>query len=494
MGRKGRRHVSAAVVAFASTVLVVSSLVAAGPLEAQVLPPGPGPTLLPSSSTTTTIAASTTTTTATDTSSTTTTATTAPPADGASTTTAPPAADGTAADTGDGDGGSAGVAPGTVPPDAQRIIDAVVRTPPNSSQALYDAVGALVDLGLSRDDAIHAGFGRFPVAGVTHFGDDWLYPRYGPAPGQFRFHHGTDVFAAYGTPLRAVVDGTVTTSHNGLGGLTVKVHQADGTYYYYAHLSALVDGFTNGMPVRTGDIIGYVGDSGNAKGGAPHVHFAIYPHGGEPVDPKPVLDQFLADAMAQLPTIVEQVRARLSTPAPVVGLAPSRPLFDDTSQPAPRGADGDVPTEILYQASVNPSAGGTSMAETEAAQLAASIDWNTRRLDAEVARDLLRAHAGGAAGRARAPSRLVAEVLELERDVEVLLAEGGDDLLQRVALLARDPQLIALGLGLDPLHAQSLDELVELPGLVGRDPGRQADVLARPPAGGFLDLAGGRAP
>src|SRR5690606_27074375 len=55
--------------------------------------------------------------------------------------------------------------------------------------------------------------------------------------------------------------------------------------------------------------------------------------------------------------------------------------------------------------------------------------------------------------------RSIAEVLELEGDLEVPLAQGGDDLLQRVTALAGDPQLLALGLGLDALHAESLDEL-----------------------------------
>ena len=372
-------------------VLLLASITVAGPLEAQVLPPGPDTTLLPDDTTTTTpppTTAGTPTTTTTAPSTSSTTATTAPPPEDSSTTSAPPA-DPAAPGPGDGDGGSTGVARGSVPPEAQRIMDSVVRTPPNSSQALFDAVGALVDLGLSRDEAIRIGFGRFPVAGVTHFSDDWLYPRYGPAPGQFRFHHGTDVFAAYGTPLRAVVDGTVTTSHNGLGGLTVKVHDPDGTYYYYAHLSALVDGFTNGMPVKTGDIIGYVGDSGNAKGGAPHVHFAVYAHGGDPVDPKPILDTFLADALAQLPTIVEQVRASQAATTTTATAPRHRPLFDDTLLSSPRGPGSDVPTEILYQATVNPSAAGTSMAETEAAQLAASIDWEARRAGKDVASDLL---------------------------------------------------------------------------------------------------------
>ncbi len=269
-------------------------------------------------------------------------------------------------------------------------MDSVSRTPANSSQALSDAVGALVDLGLSRDEAIRIGFGRFPVAGVTHFGDDWLYPRYGPAAGQLRFHRGTDVFAAYGTPLRAVVDGIARSSTNGLGGLTVKVYDPDGTYYYYAHLSGLVDGFVDGMAVKTGDIVGYVGDSGNAKGGVPHVHFGIYPHGGAATNPKPVLDQFLADAMAKLPAIVEQVRSQQhAAAAPPVSVRPSHTRIAPPLPAGGRAAD-DVSTEILYQASVNPSAGGTSVAQNEAERLAASIDWSGQRAQTATLAGLLR--------------------------------------------------------------------------------------------------------
>ena len=68
----------------------------------------------------------------------------------------------------------------------------------------------------------------------------------------------------------------------------------------------------------------------------------------------------------------------------------------------------------------------------------------------------------------------VPEVAELEGDVEVLLLQGGDDRLQVVALLARDADLVALGLGLDALEAEVLDRLVDLLGVVGRDAGVQA--------------------
>ena len=306
--------------------------------------------------------------------------TTAPPDDpGGGPTTTLPAGGGTAPpgpDDGDGgDGGDSGdLTPRTIPPDAQRIISSYPRTGPNSSQDLFDAVQELVDLGLTLDEAIQVGFGRFPVAGAANYSHDWLFPRWGPG---FRFHKGTDVFAPFGTPLRAPVEGIATSRVSELGGLSTKIHMPDGTYFYYAHLSALVEGFENGMEVETGDIVGYIGDSGNARGGSPHLHIGVYPQGGEATDPKPILDQFLDDAMAQLPAIVEQVRAqRSATGAPPIASTPRSLLATSLLRPlTDRTAAGAVPTEVLYQASGNPGGGGVSVAETEAAELAASIDW-----------------------------------------------------------------------------------------------------------------------
>ncbi len=364
-----RRTHLAIVLAAACVVLVVF----AAPSRAQIFDGVGGP----ASTTTTSTAPPTTllpTTTTAPPASTTT--TTTPPE--SATTTAPPAA--SPPDPGDGADGEGpeadGPIPRVVPSDAQRIIDAVQRTPANNTQALYDGVQELVALGLTNEEAIRIGFGRFPIAGVANYSHDWLFPRYGPG---FRFHHGTDVFAPFGTPLRATVDGIATSKSSELGGLSVKVTMPDGTYFYYAHLSGLPDDFVNGMEVVTGDIVGYVGDSGNAKGGSPHLHIGVYPQGGEPTDPKPILDGFIADALDALPGIIEAVRAEQvadggdtdlgpRTPRSMLATSLLRPLTDRT-------APGAVSTEVLYQASGNPSSGGVSVAEIEAQQLAASIDW-----------------------------------------------------------------------------------------------------------------------
>ena len=87
-----------------------------------------------------------------------------------------------------------------VPPEAQRIINSVQRTRPNNDSHLLAELTQLEALGLSQAEAYRIGLGRFPIAGPARYSHDWLYPRYGPG---FRFHLGTDVFAAYGTPVRA---------------------------------------------------------------------------------------------------------------------------------------------------------------------------------------------------------------------------------------------------------------------------------------------------
>jgi hypothetical protein len=272
-----------------------------------------------------------------------------------------------------------------VPPEAQRIIDSVRRSGASSNASLLERLGALRDVGLSEEEILRVGLGRFPIAGPARYSHDWLYPRYGPG---FRFHLGTDVFAAHGTPVRAPVDGVAQSANGGLGGLTVKVFMANGTYFYLAHLSGLAEGFADGMTVRTGDIVGYVGDSGNARGGAPHLHIGIYPHGGPPVDPKPILDQFLAEASERVPMLVDAYRRaapdRVTPPA-----APTAPAVSEARVLRPMLGTELVhglvtgatpwPIEVLYLASANALSGGRVLVEAAVDELVASIDWMAPR-------------------------------------------------------------------------------------------------------------------
>ena len=123
----------------------------------------------------------------------------------------------------------------------------------------------------------------FPVAGPTRFTDDWLYPR----PGG-RYHQGIDLFAERGTPLVAVGDGTVyRVGWNSLGGWRFWLRDTGGTTYYYAHLESFAAATSEGARVAKGTVLGYMGDSGSARGTGVHLHFEIHPGGGGPVRPWP---------------------------------------------------------------------------------------------------------------------------------------------------------------------------------------------------------------
>jgi peptidoglycan LD-endopeptidase LytH len=113
-----------------------------------------------------------------------------------------------------------------------------------------------------------------------------------------REHEAIDILAPRNTPVRAVTDGHIAklfTSER--GGLTVYQFDADERYcYFYAHLEQYAEGLTEGARVKRGQIIGYVGTSGNAPPNTPHLHFAIFALGpekrwweGTPIDPYPAL-------------------------------------------------------------------------------------------------------------------------------------------------------------------------------------------------------------
>ena len=300
--------------------------------------------------------------------------TTSPPATRKGPTTpAAPSAPSTTTPSPGGDGGEP--PPGTpkvVPPDAQRQIDSVRRTGPNNTAAWLAAIQPLVtEFGMTPVDAAIAGGGQFPIAGATSWVDDWHYPRFVPS---FHLHKGLDMFADLGTPVRAPFDGVLKMTEGAVGGLAVYVTQTDGTYVYMAHLSGFAPGKDNGQPVRTGEVLGFVGNSGNARGGAFHTHLQLHPKGGDPVPPKPTVDAWLAGAAAAAPQLIEATRAARN-PAAVEAPGASVTAVPEGSR-APVEVDYPVdPAAALWAAASNPAIGTIDLASSLVASAADGIEW-----------------------------------------------------------------------------------------------------------------------
>jgi len=127
-----------------------------------------------------------------------------------------------------------------------------------------------------------------PVSGASP--QDIGSPFGAPRDGGARRHHGVDIFAPKGTPVVAVTAGRVRTGTSNLGGKHVWL--AGGWFsvasprYYYAHLDEFA--VDSGVTLQAGDVLGYVGNTGNAINTPPHLHFGIYTTGG-PVDPEPFI-------------------------------------------------------------------------------------------------------------------------------------------------------------------------------------------------------------
>ena len=113
-----------------------------------------------------------------------------------------------------------------------------------------------------------------PVAGVRK---EELRDTYGAPRSGGREHRGIDIFAAEGTPVLAAAAGVIVRrDSSAAGGLSLYQRDLDArTIYYYAHLRGYRAGLTEGDLVRPGDVIGYVGRTGNVTGGA-HLHFAVF--------------------------------------------------------------------------------------------------------------------------------------------------------------------------------------------------------------------------
>mgnify|MGYP003582922027 CR=1 FL=1 len=134
-----------------------------------------------------------------------------------------------------------------------------------------------------------------PVAGIRR---EDLHDTFTDARSAGRSHDAIDIMAPAGTPVFAVADGHVEKLFDSArGGLTIYQFEPGGTLaYYYAHLQRYADGLAEGQPLRGGQVIGYVGSTGNASPTAPHLHFAVFVLGpekrwweGTAINPYPLL-------------------------------------------------------------------------------------------------------------------------------------------------------------------------------------------------------------
>jgi murein DD-endopeptidase MepM/ murein hydrolase activator NlpD len=169
-----------------------------------------------------------------------------------------------------------------------------------------------------------------PVAGIR---PDQLVDTFTQSRSGGRRHDAIDIMAPAGTPVLAAVDGRVVKLFaSEAGGITL--YQFDPTeryVYYYAHLQGYAPDITEGRVLRRGEVLGYVGATGNANPAGPHLHFAIALldadkrwHGGTPVNPYPLLSGRPVAAVVPPPAVAAAGGAPAQTPVKPGGSLPAR--------------------------------------------------------------------------------------------------------------------------------------------------------------------------
>jgi murein DD-endopeptidase MepM/ murein hydrolase activator NlpD len=181
----------------------------------------------------------------------------------------------------------------------------------------------------------------FPVQGLCSFSDTYGAPR-----GGARFHEGVDIIANAGRWIYAVRDGILSKQYlnapGSLSGNGWRLTVTDGTYYFYAHLSAFAPGLKVGSAVKAGQIIGQVGMTGNAP--IPHLHFEVHPSGGASINPTPVVkavDGCKTTAVPPQPGAIPAATPATTVPATTVPVATVPATTTTTTMPKAHRRDMD---------------------------------------------------------------------------------------------------------------------------------------------------------
>jgi len=250
---------------------------------------------------------------------------------------------------------------------------------PGSTERLAAILAPLERFGLSAREAFHRVAGPFPIAGQAWWSNDWHARRCQPYP---HLHEGIDLFTAFGAPVVATAEARVTQKvGHPIAGLSVEITDDSGVQYFYAHLSGFAEGLSLGQPVQTGQVLGYVGTTGNARGASAHLHLEIQPR-GVPVPPKPYVDRWLAIAERSAKRLVRIMRgsgrAELSPRLFSASEGAAGPaIAAPTRGPAqwwPAGGRELRPTDLELGA-----AGGSTAASTAAAMGLAKLVGRRRR-------------------------------------------------------------------------------------------------------------------
>jgi murein DD-endopeptidase MepM/ murein hydrolase activator NlpD len=186
----------------------------------------------------------------------------------------------------------------------------------------------------------------FPVVGNYYYTDDWHAPRVG------HLHMGIDIVAAYGTPVVAVMDGHISSmASGGAGGIDLFLTTARGDSFLYCHFSSYAYGLHVGQKVKAGQVIAYVGATGDATG--PHLHFEIHPGGGAAINPFPYLELWRSQSLA-----AAAATAGSTTLTPLAPLAPLASLTRGLAALASESNASPAPTLTDVYPHENNGAGG----------------------------------------------------------------------------------------------------------------------------------------